>query len=90
MSRNKRKFEVLQDIIFKEQFDYYDFYYYSYYDDDDDYDYWEFESYEVYYEYLPSDSNIKTNYRKIDMMSFYEKDVLRQKKIDYILNTKNN
>lgn len=83
MSKSKKKYEILQNIITTYELDYYSNYYYdyycnSYYDEYDDND-------DVFYDYLP---NSYGNYRPIDMMSFYEKDVLRQKKIDYLLNNK--
>lgn len=82
MAKNKKRYEILQDIITNYELDYYNNYYYDYYCnsyyDYDDYD-------DVFYDYLP---NSYGNYRPIDMMSFYEKDVLRQKKIDYLLNNK--
>ena len=66
----------------------YPYYWWDYYDDVNDFRYYE-DPIGVQYEYIDSDaqeiSYIRRGLVQIDMMSIYSKEMLRQKKIDMIL-----
>lgn len=91
----KNKWDIIGKEIDKETSQYYDSWFYYWYDGEDyfDHDYGQYYAYDysepVYKEYFSKrgkwgkDRQLFGNY--IDMMSIYDKQTLRQKKIDYLL-----
>jgi hypothetical protein len=91
----KNKWDIIGKEIDKETSQYYDSWFYYWYDGGDyfDHDYGQYYAYDysepVYKEYFSKrgkwgkDRQLFGNY--IDMMSIYDKQTLRQKKIDYLL-----
>ena len=84
MALDKSKKDIIDKILEKDKYDqlidvdsYWDYW-----------DYWEFtsdydEEYIHSYDYLPS--NLSDDYLIIDMNSIYSKEIMRQKKINYLL-----